>query len=318
MAYVEFKPPSDFVPDRATPGGGRNIWKILGIGCAVILMIVGLALAFGAWKTVSCCGDAVDMMRRNSQASEFALSAAQQLKDNQLDAMYAKFDPKLAETMSRQELGELRAEFAQFLDVASPRMAELKIKSDQQWEFTTEFAEPSADQKLVLTMGVKDLTPEKSESFEFSITRITFTQQTRVLREEPAARAVLEFHRKLRAGENVAAFDYVERLFITQEGFDKFLKDQQPVFREGTPEVLSIEYGGSGRALLKARLADTDGQRALVEYQMFPASLPGIPYVISGITPVYEDAQQSEVPSSDPSADDVPPADEMPAEESTD
>lgn len=322
MAHVEFKPPSDFVPEGAGSGGGRNIWKILGIGCAVVLMIMGLALAFGAWKTVSCCGSAVDMLRRNSQANEFALGAAHQLKDNKLDALYAQFDPKLTEVMSLQELSNLRTEYAQILDAANPRMADLTIKSDHQYEFVAEFAEPSADQKLVLTLALKDLTPEKSETHEFSITRITLTQQTRILREEPAARAVLEFHRKLRAAENTAAYDYVERLFPTQAAFDEFLKDQQPVFREGTPEILSIEYGSGSRALLNARLSGADDQHVRVEYQMFPVSLPAIPYIITGITPVYEDAPQPTAPAHESAPDDAEPAAEEvvgePGEESPD
>lgn len=64
MGDESFDPPSDFEPEGNVGGEGRSIWVWIGVGCFGLLLIGGVALAFGAYKTVSCCREVAQQQRQ--------------------------------------------------------------------------------------------------------------------------------------------------------------------------------------------------------------------------------------------------------------
>ena len=95
---VEFKPPSDFVAEDS--GGGSNVWKYVGIGCGVILLAVGIAFAFGAWKTASCCGDAMDVAKYSMAAQNTAKTFASNVSRGNADKAYELTSSSFQERVS--------------------------------------------------------------------------------------------------------------------------------------------------------------------------------------------------------------------------
>lgn len=238
MLNNEFKPPSDFASDKSGSGGGANIWKMLGIGCAVIVLAVGTALAFGAWKTVSCCTDA---MVTGGLVRDFAFEVAGELKNEEFDAVYARTSPALAEEISVEQIAAQRGEYAAYFEQASPYISGVNARSDENWEVRVDFAPPNRDQKLVLIMSLDVEGAHSDDASKVLLDSLKFELKTRDLRSEPAAVVVLNFHRALRRDNTDAAYAQVEPLFSEKSAFNVFLEDQKSVFRSGKVEIEAVE-----------------------------------------------------------------------------
>ncbi|MFP4597006.1 MAG: hypothetical protein ACOC9J_02680 [Persicimonas sp.] len=289
MARVEFKPPSDFTPEDA--GGGKtNIWKWLGIGCGVIVLIVGLAMAFGAWKTVSCC---TEFASSGQEATAFSLTFAEDLANSEVEQARSKMSPSLASRISTEELATKLDEHAELLSNSMPRMTNVSLNQrddeEMRWEVTVEFSPATSDEKLVVITDV--LGQGEGEEREFSIDALTFDRRARNLRSEPPAEAVLSLHRQLAGGNFEEAYKSMGREFTEQNNlsaFRDYIRAQPPVFRSGDVQVREVDYSGQRQAYVHAEIV-ADGRRARIEYVVEQPANHQPRWNITSINPEYED-----------------------------
>lgn len=286
MSRIEFKPPSDFTNSDSGSGGGNKVWKVLGIGCAVILVLVGIALAFGAWKTVSCCDTAKDFMVKGTMAREMALEVGNNLKAEKFESVRSRMSPALASEISVEQLGVQRREYASFFGSASPRIVNISNKNGNTWTISVEFAPPTQAQKLVLLMDIDAVDGESPEDAALVLDKLVFEQRRRDLRAEPGAVVVLGFHHALRRGDDEKAYEFVQSRFPEMSTFRSFLGEQKPIFREGIVAIKSVENRPNSSMVI-AEIGAKTPNPVRVEYEIGPIR-PGMNTgEIRKITPTY-------------------------------
>ena len=99
-----FEPPSDFVAEPSSGSGRGNVFKIVGIGCAVVVLLVGLVTAVGIFKGVSCCKDFGATTMNTVGASAYSVQIGEQLRSGELDAVHEELTPTLKQTLSPEQL----------------------------------------------------------------------------------------------------------------------------------------------------------------------------------------------------------------------
>ncbi len=295
MAHIEFKPPSDFVAADGGGGGKSSVWKWVGIGCGGLVLVVGIFMALGAWKTVSCCSKAVDSARQSAKASKFGLQAAQQFATGNVEAMRAAMSDEAATQWPADRLTSAHDNYAAFLGHSKGRVGGMhfqqrSLDAPLHLTMTVAFAQPAGTEQLAVIMDI--LSKGKGKTQHFVIDSLSFDKRPREIRSEPPAVEVRAFHDALDSGDYKAAYRTMSAAFAKQSdqaAFRHFVQEQQPVFRHGDVHVASIEYNGM-RARLIARLSGEGGKHAQVEYLMVRRPGPIPLWRIEAITPSYDTA----------------------------
>jgi hypothetical protein len=290
---VEFKPPSDFVAEDS--GGGNNVWKYLGIGCGVVLLIVGIAFAFGAWKTASCCGDAMDAAKHTMKAQETATQFANKLSSGDAKGAYALTSEAYKSSVSLDEFQKTLSTHSDMLRASTPRPSGVQsqqpsqsdgqdIKADD-WTMTYEFSGSQSASKLVMTLNV---TREgEGEDAKFFVNDMRFDERRRVLSAEPPAETVLSFHRYVQRGNYSSAYNLMAPEYSTKTDrstFDEFVgAEYDTLYYGGAPEITAVDYG-NGRAVVIAETVGEQGIQWRIEYELTRGLGPN-GWVISAIAP---------------------------------
>lgn len=273
---VEFKPPSDFVADDS--GGGNNVWKYLGIGCGVVLLIIGIAFAFGAWKTASCCGDVVDAGKYTAAASQTATQFAANVSSGKVDEAYSQTSESFQERVTKEQFRKRLAQHARFLQASAPRQSGMETDTGQdpqntelkpsEWTISFEFAGPDSTEKLAMTLGV--VRKGEGDDAEIAVDSMRFDVRERVLAAEPPAQTVTDFHRKVQRGSYDLAYKLMASEYSTKNdrsAFDGFLDENQSAFLGSTPTIKSVDYG-SGRATVVAETSSQKGEKWRISYEL--------------------------------------------------
>ena len=307
MVRNEFKPPSDFVNEESG-GGGKKVWKWVGIGCGVIVLIVGIFLALGTWKTVSCCSDAVDVAQSTNQARQFGLEFAGRLSQGKVDKAWSQTSAKFQSETSREQFEEKVAAHAELLGASQPRMANLNVQHQgsqkpTRWEMSVEFAQPTGDQKLVLiTEAVRQ---GEGDSASFHIDSLRFDVRHRSLSDEPPAREVIAFHGDLRGGSYEAAYKRLAPSFAKErdtQSFRDFIGQQEALFTAQPVNVGAVEYLSGRQARVVVQVNPEQGQPGVIEYRL-RQMMPGMPnWKINSIAPTYESAPKAAEPAEEADA----------------
>jgi hypothetical protein len=260
---VEFKPPSDFVDDS---GGGTNVWKWVGIGCGAVLVIVGIALAFGAWKTASCCGDVVDMSKYSIAAGQTAGTFANNVARGNLDEAYAATSDAFKEQHSKEQFREMLQEHSDMLQSSAPRQAGVQAqgvgqKAEEQmkpkrWDVSFEFAGPKSETKLIMRVEVRR--KGEGEEATFSVNGVEFAERKRVLSAEPPAESVQAFHRHVQRGDIQSAEQLLTAEFKGQS-LDVMLDEFGPGFYGSSPKIESVEYGQNTASVVASTVGENEG-----------------------------------------------------------
>ncbi|AWV89401.1 hypothetical protein [Bradymonas sediminis] len=304
MSRIEFKPPSDFVSGDSGSGGGKKVWKILGIGCLVILILFGVALAFGAWQTVSCCGSFKEFIVQEVAAQKMATEVASDLKANKLEAIRAKMSEDLAAKISVDQLSLQRDEYASLIDGALPNIMGSTMTADGHWDISVEFTPPESSQKLVMILGIDAQPVADSEEPVLTLDSLLFEQRSRDLRAEPAAVVVLDFHRALRSGNDETAYALVASRFPEMAAFRTFLADQKPVFREGEVKIKSVE-NRHDRSTVYILVGPDGAERLQVEYELGPSRASVGKLEIRKVIPTYLNVAPTEEGDADLEVDEA-------------
>jgi len=304
MSRIEFKPPSDFVSGDSGSGGGKKVWKILGIGCLVILILFGVALAFGAWQTVSCCGSAKEFFVQGAAAQQMAVEVGSDLKANKIEAIHSKMSEELAAKISVEQISAQRDEYASLIDGALPNIMGSTMTAEGHWDISVEFAPPASSQKLVMLLSIEAQKVEGSEEPVLTLNSLLFEQRNRDLRAEPAAVVVLDFHRALRSGNDETAYSHVATRFPEMAAFRTFLAEQKPVFREGEVKIKSVDNRGERSTVYV--LVGPDGAESLqVEYELGPSRASVGKLEIRKVIPTYLSVAPAEEADADAAADEA-------------
>jgi|GEM_PF-6804393 len=279
----EFKPPSDFVGDSSGSGGGKSIWKVLGIGCAVIILLMGAFLACGAWKTFSFCSDFVE---KGSLLREFSSEVVVELKNEEFDKVRARMAPALAGRISEEQLAIQRREYARYFENATPYISQVNMQDTNIWRVGVDLAPPASTQKLVILMEIDIANADSGNASDLVLTSLVFEQQERNLRAEGPAVAVLDFHRNLRADNPDAAFELLATTYGDIGAFRAFLEDQKPVFSAGDVKIESVDSRLDG-ARVVALIGEPGAEQVRVVYELGLSTTRMGQYELQKITPTY-------------------------------
>ncbi|QDG49747.1 hypothetical protein FIV42_03045 [Persicimonas caeni] len=312
MALNEFKPPSDFVAEDGG-GSGKSWLKWLGIGCGVIVLIIGGLLAVGTWKTASCCGDLYDQARLSVEAGKFSTEFGNDLAQGEVEAARAKMTDALRAEVSADDLQSTLSQYERFLVAGPGRLSNVSVEKkdmDQptRWKMTLDFAPPAGTEKLVAMLEI--ISRGEDEAQTFLVDELKFETRTRDISSEPPAVEVLDFHRQLRGGNFENAYRHMSSGFTQQnnvDAFRSFVREQKEVFRTGDVDIQSIDYSGQKKARVVALLTNDSGESARVVYDLVRPVDTVPKWLIEGVTPNYDAAA--------PAPDGAPDKDEQAGED---
>lgn len=297
---VEFEPPSDFVEESGGGGGKRSWFKIVGIGCAGLVLIVGLITAAGVIKGISCCGDLKTAGVNTIGAMTYGMQFTSTIQDGRFDEAHGMMAPEFQGTL---DSAGLKAKFSQdWLSEATLLNEGLQgdpnqqvenfddIKDIQTWDMRMRLYPQEGNTQLVTTVGVKIDEPAEGDTpASFLVYHLDVTEREIDFRVEPPAQAVLGFHGRLQSNDLNRAYSLMNP--GTQQGglptFQAFIDDQGDLFTKSIMEIEDVRYPRQDAALVTARLSTTSGDKAIVTYQMSPG-VNSNGWRIDGISPLLQ------------------------------
>lgn len=290
MSYLSLKSSQRVAADELRSQGRSRAAKMFGIGCVTLALLGGFVLAFGVWKTASCVGSISDSAVKQGLVWKFVFEISDQLQKSEFEPTRAQMSSALAEQLSAGKLRVKRREYAQFFENSMPHISEIRNTGGDIWRASVEFSPPPRRQKLVIVMDVNTVDGEYGDISTLVLESLVFEQRDRDLRAEPAAAAVIKFHRELRNQNTKKAFVFVAPVFGEISKFHVFLARQKPVFRQGTLKVESVEnLRSSARVIVQIGEEGSDPVR--VEYEVGVSKQSVDLYEIRDITPLNASGQ---------------------------
>lgn len=284
-----FEPPSDFVGSGG--GGNKNatLWKVLGGGCLLILLIFGGLFAAGAFKVVSCCSEFSDVAKTTLASQKFGQEWAATLGQGRYDSAYAQLS---ADAQALQDPITFRAKAQPYEDrlkASSPRLLGTNLVNQEEgawrWRQSYQFADSHSQDMLVVMFDVIQV------ENEFRIESVDFDIRERVLSVEPPATAVLDFHNLIQDSQYEMAFSRLSDAFknSTDEAtFRKFLDAEGAVLKNSQIDIKEVLYNGEDSATVMALVANRSGLKAVVQYEL-TRPFPNLPaWQITTISPMIQ------------------------------
>ena len=304
LPQVEFKPPSDFVEESGGGGGGggKKWLKIAGIGCGVVLLIIGILFAAGAFQVVSCCGDIQSISENTQQAGQVATGFGEHVLQGDWEQAHGLLTPDAQEKM---DPGALEARFDEHrarLEGATPILRDITAASQPQnqqelraidsWRVRLRFHPSSGNVALDAVLVLELISPaEDEEPPELGVSSLQLERRELDPRSEPPARVVLALHGDLQADRFDRAFRQLAPQMQKEQSqveFRDFILSQGELFTRSTMKLQEVRYASNQKAQVVALLQIPDGKKAVVTYDLIrDASMPGMWRVV-GISPLVE------------------------------
>ncbi|MBA2663849.1 MAG: hypothetical protein H0U74_16290 [Bradymonadaceae bacterium] len=314
---VEFQPPSDFVGDEGG-SGKKRIWKYVGIGCAGVLLIVGLLMGLGAFRAVSCCSDLVDVGKRSIEANQFAQSFAQTVYEGKLDEAYAMTSEAYRKEVSREGFDQALSAHEQALRTSPPMVFNIQVRASSDdaveanhWDVSVRFAPPEGSQMVVMNVGV-GWSGAAGEQ-HFAVSQMSVERRLRDLTAEAPAQEVVALHRDLRSGNYEAAYKRLSQGFAGEtesdgfEAFRAFVAENEALLTRESLEVFRVEYESPQRAVVSARMSAPEQPAQVVGFLLVgpgagwnwrvESILPGPTVEIEAVQEVEADESEHEAPA---------------------
>ncbi|QED26500.1 hypothetical protein FRD01_04405 [Microvenator marinus] len=296
---MAFEPPSDFVTDSGS--SKKTIWKVLGVGCLLILLIIGGFFAAGTFKMVSCCSDISDAAKSTMAGQEFGKAWVSEVAGGNIDSAFSQTTPSFQEGMSKESFASKVKEHESWLanNVARVRDTNVLSQGDAGWKWRIfyQFSKPGSEQMLVLILDVVQV-EEK-----FLVDAVDFDVRERLMSAEPPAQAVLDFHDLIQGAEYEVAFGRLSDGFkssTNQDAFRKFLDAEGAVLKGSTLEIKDVIYNAQDSATVMAFAENKSGAKAIVQYEL-STPMPNFPtWQIDTISPMLQGESEIEVENDAP------------------
>lgn len=281
---VEFEPPSDFVQESGGGSGGRKWLKIFGIGCAGLLLIVGIVTALGVYKGVSCCKDIANVGEQTFGAVSYGMEFTSKVQDAQFDAAHAMFTEGLKGQISSEELaGKYDVPWLSEATLLNEgvqgghqNMQSMEdVKNIKTWDLQMRLYPQTGDRELVSVVGVElvsvgdESDPQKKATF--GIYRLDVEERVIDFKKERPAQSVLSLHGRLQSNDFSQAYRYMSP--AAEQGgmasFQSFIEDHGELFTKSVMDIEEVRYPGSETAVVHATLT-SEGKQIPVTYTLVP------------------------------------------------
>ena len=277
----------------------NNIWLWLGGGCALVLIVGGILLSFGAYKGVTCCQSALE---RQKKARQFALSFAE-------DIQGAKYDKAWSKTSERLRLAITKDDLTDRVERVGAQLAETMLRVEglnQQIGGTNKDTSgshyvvdvafmPRAGTSYVV-MKTRLINIGKSEQPEFRVDEVEFVRRARKMAAEPPAQVVQRFNKNVADGNMEGALNQVDGDAFAAGESTKTLKTyvagEGALLEKSSFAVVDVRYEPGEGATVDARHELPDGSRQLVRYRV---AKEGVRWRIAGVEIGVEPHQQPDV-----------------------
>ncbi len=312
---VAFQPPSDMVN-----GGGssttKKVFVGLGIGCGLVLILLGLMLSAGAFKAVTCCNDVKKIADSSVGAQQFAGEFATELAEGKHDEAYARTSSAFQSAMSKDAFtGAVEAHREQ-MKASKPRLQGMDLQQSGgdkpsmeqlakgSWLMSFQFAGPQDSTMLLLNFRVASA-PEGAER-AFEIDDVTFDERPRNLSYEPPAEEVLKVHDLIQRSQYEAAYNRLGDQFRStadNAAWRAFLKDAGEVLTASDLQIREVAYNDANtQATVMAHAKSTSGKDAIVQFEL-QSQMPGLGWRIVTIAPLIAESNNAPIDPSAPSGE---------------
>lgn len=297
-----FQPPSDMVSSGGGSSTTKKVFVGLGIGCGVVLIILGILFAAGAFKAVTCCNQVKGIAQTSMAAENFANQFADEIWTGKLDEAYGQTSTSFQSSMDAEAFKAAVEAHRDRMKSNQPRMFNMQLEQSGAekpsldelakgtWMMSYQFAGPQDETMLLLNFRVAQA-PEGSTT-AFEVADVKFDERPRNLPSEPPAAEVLEVHDMLQRGQYELAYARLGDGFRTstdRDAWRKFLDDAGAPLTSSTLEIREVSYNDANtQATVMAHAKTTDGRSTLIQFELQPMQqqMPGFGWRIVSIAPL--------------------------------
>ena len=309
--FSAFQPPSDMTNGGGSGGGRKKVWIGLGIGCGLVLLVIGILFAAGAFKAVTCCSEVKDLAQNSVVVRDAGQAFADDVHAGNIDAAYARTSADFQSKMTRDQFKQAVEAHRAPMNASSPRLFDMQLKTENPekieglskgtWKLTYQFAGPKDEKMLLLTFAVKSV--GEGADLKYVIEDVAFDERLRDLESEPPAAEVLEFHKLLQKKNAAMAYARLAPGFQQQtdyEAFQRFLEDTGDILTNSRIEVREVAYNETNtQATVMAHAKTVSGKDAIIQYELVPLQpeMPGFGWRIVSIAPLVAETAPVEPPA---------------------
>lgn len=286
---IAFQPPSDM--GTVPSGGGNKMWKVLGIGCAIFVLIGGIALAFGIYKGVSFCGGGIDIMKSVVNGQKFAGEFATDISKGEFEKAYGKMTPRYQTEVSKDDFV---AKFTKYKDSlgASPIARGFnanQINEKKEYKASYFFPLENGGQNPTINFTVLAIEGgEKNNNFQIDAFEIFLSERS--MDSEMPAQMVMRFHDQIAKGQDQFAYMTMGEGFrqkTDEATFRQFLKDAGPTFTTGRWEIQNVKYHTGDSATVMVISRTRSSASMVIQFELAKIDQMGIPlWQIVAIAPL--------------------------------
>lgn len=300
---IAFQPPSDM--GTTGSGGGNKIWKILGIGCGILVLIFGIGLAVGGYKVASFCGSGIDIVKTAMNAQKYGGKFANDIAKPDFDKAYGKMSPRYQGEVTKVDFIAQFAKYKDAIEGGTPVARGFNAnQTDTKDEYKASYFFTSSGSEMpTIKFTIIKGNEEGNDSFLVDTFEIFLAERS--MEKEQPGQMVLQFHNHISRGQDAIAYMSMGDTFRSktgQEAFDQFLKDAGPSFTTGRWEIRNIKYHTADSATVMI-ISRSQGNSMLVQFEMARTEKMGIPvWQIEAIAPLVAGEAPTDAKVTDDSA----------------
>lgn len=293
---IAFQPPSDMSGGGSS--GKKKVLVGLGVGCGLVLVVIGILFAAGAFKAVSCCSQFQGAYNDSVEAQAFGESFATHIASGDVEKAYALTSPSFQSTMSEEAFTTAVEAHRDRIDGNRPRLHHINLEGEDAqnlddigkgtWRLQYQFASAADTTMLLLILGA--VPQGEGEDRSFVATEVAFEERPRNLSMEAPAVEVQKIHQHLQNSQYERAYGRLGVGFqqsTSADAWKQFLNDAGPALTSSTLEVREVTYEGD-QATVMTHARTADGKSTLIQWELsqLAAGQPGFGWRVIAIAPM--------------------------------
>lgn len=311
-----FAPPSDMTPGSGGSSTTKKVFVGLGIGCGVLLIIIGILFAAGAFKAVSCCNEFGDVMDSSTMVKDFSADFAQEIWEGKLDEAYARTSSSYQEKITLEQFKAAIEVHRKRIEANQPRLFNMNLENHGEelpsleamangaWLMSYQFAGPQDETMLLLIFrAVPTQTEDGTKGYE--VDEVNFDERERSLDHEPPASEVLRVHEIIKRGQYELAFSRFGNEFkqsSDRAAFREFMKSTSVGDALKSTEMLEIKHVDYNEANTQATVMtlaqNSKGENVILQFELTsPPQMPGVGWRIVTIAETIAEANNDSAPT---------------------